>query len=949
MLLGNIFKSVKKNQRKIPVEGISFNSKTVKKNFIFFAIEGTKASGTKYIEEAIKHGASAIISEKRIKLENKKAAFFLVKDARKSLAEVSSTFYKKKPKHILAITGTNGKSSVSDFFYQILSLNKIPVASIGTLGIISKKYKKKIKLTSIDPPSLHKNLNILAKNKVEHVILEASSHGLDQKRLDCLNIKTGIFTNLSHDHLDYHKNMKSYFNSKMYLFKKLIHKNSKIITDEDIKEFKILKKIATKRKIKKITIGFKSGDIIILNAIYKNNKQFIKILVNKKIFVLEIPLIGFFQVKNLLMAILAAHQCGINYNKIFSQVKKINSVPGRLEQVVCLKNNSNIIIDFAHTPEALENSLNSLKKQFKREILLVFGCGGERDKKKRLIMGKIAKKYCKEVFVTDDNPRNENPEKIRNEIIKGCKEKARNIGDRKKAIDTAIKELKSNQTLLIAGKGHEQSQDYGNKIINFSDKKIIKEIVKKRKNYFKKYNYQDFLLNKAFGKNNIKNVKYNNVSINTKTIKKNNLFISIKGKNNDGHTYAKEALDKGAISSVISKNIKLLPKNKIIRVKNTFSSLINLAKVTRDNSLARIVGITGSVGKTTLKDLTSFILDNYGTVHCSPHSYNNKFGVSLSLSNLKKNIKYGIFEIGMDKKGEIEKLSKIVKPEIGVITNITGAHFKNFNTLSDIAKAKGEIIDNTIEGGTVILNKDDNFFNFFYNKAKLKKLNIISFSFENTADISLLNIKKTKNNYKLKIKVKNKIFFFIVPYFIKNYINNILACIAILFALNLDLKKIKRKFINFIIPSGRGDVKMVKKFKKSFMLVDESYNANPLSMLSAIENMKHYKIKKNSKKLIFLGDMLELGSKSKKLHKNLSIPINKSDIDKVFVYGKHIKETFKYLLKRKKGRIFNNFKEANDYFSKIINNNDLLMVKGSNATGLNKFTKNIKKGKTGVI
>ena len=566
MLLGNILKFVKNSQTKIPINGISFNSKKVKKNFIFFAIEGTKVSGVNYIKEAIKYGASAIVSEKKINLPNKKIVFILVKDSRKSLAQASSNFYKKKPKHIVAVTGTNGKSSVADFYYQILSLNKIPVASIGTLGILSKNYKKKIKLTSINPLALHKNLNFLAKNKINHVILEASSHGLVQKRLDYLNIKTGIFTNLSHDHLDYHKNMKHYLNAKMYLFKKLLHKDSKIVTDEDIKEYNDIKKISKKRNIKQINIGSKSGNLIILNCKYKNNKQFIEILINKKIYILETPLVGFFQIKNLLMAILAAHESGISYDKIFNQVKKIKSVPGRLEQIVSLKNNSNIIVDFAHTPAALENSLNALKKQFKREILLVFGCGGERDKKKRLLMGKIAKKYCKEVFVTDDNPRNENPKKIRNEIINGCKGKATNIGDRKKAIETAINILKPNETLLVAGKGHEKTQDYGNKVIKFSDKKVIKEAVKKRKNFIKKYNYHDFLLNTAFHKNNLKNIKYNNVSINTKTVKKNNLFICIKGKNYDGHMFAKEALNKGAIRSVISKNIKSIPRNKFIRV-----------------------------------------------------------------------------------------------------------------------------------------------------------------------------------------------------------------------------------------------------------------------------------------------------------------------------------------------------------------------------------------------
>ena len=949
MLLGKLLKFTNKKYRKIRVDSISFDSRKIKKKDIFFAIEGNQTSGTKFIKDAISKGASIIVSDKKTKYKNHKTPYLLVKDVRKSLAEASSNFYKKKPSNIIAVTGTNGKSSVANFFYQILSFNKISAASIGTLGIFSKNYSKKINLTSMDPLSLHKNLQILARNKVNHVILEASSHGLDQKRLDNLNIKTGIFTNFSQDHLDYHKNMKSYFNSKMYLFKNLLNKNSKIITDEENKEFKIIKNIANRRKIKKITIGSNSGNIKILYNKYKENKQIVKISVNSKIFLLKIPLIGYFQIKNLLMAILAASSCGLNQNKIFNQINKIKPVSGRLECVAHLNNNSNIIVDFAHTPDALEQSLIALKKQFKKEIVIVFGCGGERDKKKRLIMGKVAKKYCRKIFVTDDNPRNEDPEKIRNMIMKGCKKLAINIGNRKQAIKTAIKELGSNEILLVAGKGHEKTQDYGNKIINFSDKKVIVEIIKKRKYSIKKSNWSNLLAKKVFKNNSLNDVNYSGVSINTKNIKKNNLFFAIRGKKNDGHKFVKEAFKKGAIRSIVSTKKGQPFSNKIIKVKNTFSSLNDLAKVTRDATAAQIIGITGSTGKTTLKNLISFSLKNYGKVYYSPHSYNNKFGVPLSLSNLKSNTEYGVFEIGMDKKGEINNLSKIVKPEIAIITNISEAHIKNFNTLKDIAKAKSEIIDNISKDGNVILNRDDKFFRFLSNKAKKRGIRVISFSSKQKANISLLETKMIKNYYRLKIIVKNKIFYFNTKYSTNNFISNILACISVLSVLNLDLKNMKNKFANFSIPNGRGDIKIVKKFQKKFKFIDESYNANPLSMSSAIQNMNYYKREGNIKKLVFLGDMLELGKKSKKLHKKLSIIINKSDIDKVFVYGKHIKETFNLLSRNKKGKVFNNLKEAYDHFNKIVHNNDLLMVKGSNATGLNQFSKNIKKGYISAI
>ena len=315
MLLGNLLKSIKKDYQKIPFKGISFDSRKVKRKDIFFAIDGNKLSGIKFIEEAILKGAVAIISEKKPQKRSYSVPIIFVKDVRKSLSEACSNFYKKKPFNIIAVTGTNGKSSVVNFFYQILNFNKVPVASIGTLGIFAKNYVKKTNLTSLDSLSLHKNLELLAKKRVNNVILEASSHGLEQKRLDYLNIKTGVFTNLSHDHLDYHKSMKHYFDAKMHLFKNLLKKKSTIITDEDNKQFKVIKKISKTKKIKILTIGLNSGSIRILKNTYSEDKQIIKVYINSEIFFLEIPLIGYFQVKNLLMAILLAFNCGISIRK----------------------------------------------------------------------------------------------------------------------------------------------------------------------------------------------------------------------------------------------------------------------------------------------------------------------------------------------------------------------------------------------------------------------------------------------------------------------------------------------------------------------------------------------------------------------------------------------------------------------------------------------------------
>ena len=278
MLLKYLIENLPKKFRNLQIKGLALNSREVKTGFIFFAVNGTSSNGERYINQAIKKGAKVIICSNKCKLRNSKATIFKVRNLRKLLGEMTSKFYKKKPKNIFAITGTNGKTSVANFFYQILSSNNIPVASIGTLGI---KYKDKIfqtKLTSPDIITLHKYLQKIKERKIDNVIIEASSHGLDQNRLNNINFKAGVFTNFSQDHLDYHKTMKKYLNSKLILFSKLLPKKSYVISDSSLKQFSILKKISKKRKLKLLDI----------NAQNLKSNNF------------RAPLVGSFQMKNLL-------------------------------------------------------------------------------------------------------------------------------------------------------------------------------------------------------------------------------------------------------------------------------------------------------------------------------------------------------------------------------------------------------------------------------------------------------------------------------------------------------------------------------------------------------------------------------------------------------------------------------------------------------------------------
>ncbi len=941
MLLKNLIDNLNFKIGNEIVKGVSSDSRNVKKGDLFVSIKGNKFDGNKYIEEALSKGAKAIIYSGSLKKKYSNTILIKVDDTRSKLAEISSKFFKKKPKNIIAVTGTNGKTSIADFFHQILMLNKKPVGLIGTLGFKKNNNLKKRELTTSDTITLHRDLNEMKKSKIDNVILEASSHGLKQRRLDFLNINSGIFTNLSHDHLDYHKNMNNYLSAKLILFKKILKKNSTIITDSEIKQYPIFRRIEKERKLNLLSIGNLGNTFKILNHKIFNNYQLIRIEYNRKIYNLKINLYGSIQIKNLLMAVLASKMCGLNIKNIFRTINKIRSVDGRLEFVRKLPNQSRIFLDYAHTPEALKKAVISLQEHFNKKITLVFGCGGERDKPKRKLMGKIANKFGHKIYITDDNPRNENRNTIRKEILSVItNSNVREIPDRKKAIIHSLKNSDPYEIILIAGKGHERYQDFGKRKIFLSDKKVIKNFTSKKKEYKKhklKFNHE---IIKKIVKSQ-KDNSFRGVSINSKNIKRTSLFIAIKGKKNDGHNFLNEAIMNGASHCVVSKKVK--KKFKPIRVKNTFKFLKKLSQKKRDASSAKFIAVTGSTGKTTVKTMIGNMLKKYSKTYFSPQSYNNHYGVPLSLCNIEPEYYFGVFEVGMNKTNEIFRLSSLVKPHIGIITNISEAHLENFKNISDIAKAKSEIIYNIQKGGTIILNKDDKFFNFFKKIAENNYIKIRTFGYTNNSDVRFINLKKVKNNYFLKLQTSEGKILLPINSANKNYIMNIMCCLATLDELGLNHKNIKHFFKTFKPLKGRGIIRKVNKFGKTFYLVDESYNANPLSVKSAIENFSKIKTK-GKKKYFFFGDMMELGNKSHIYHKKAIKLINDTNINKTFVFGKRTSEVYKFIKKDKRGEIITSIEKFYTRISKILQNGDYLMIKGSNSTKLHKVSETFLKG-----
>lgn len=475
MLLGTIFIECFEDEKlsSIEITGITADSRQVLPGYVFVAIQGNQADGKQYITDALKRGACAIVTDLHIVLENLPVPLLRVRDVRHSLAKAAARFYGSQPETVVAVTGTSGKTSVVSFLRQIWTHVGLSAASIGTVGVVSPHRSDPIALTTPDPIILQRLLYELSNEGVTHTALEASSHGIDQGRLDGVYLTAAAFTNLGHDHMDYHICVEDYLRAKIRLFDTLLPQDfPALIFADDVYSQKVIDTV-TKAGRRVLTIGRK-GQFITINRIeHQRSKQCVECRLENNIYTFDLPLAGDFQVNNALMAAGLAIVTGVAPDKVFRSLETLQGAPGRLELVGKTKNNAPVYIDYAHKPEALEQVLLSVRPFTQGRLILVFGCGGDRDKEKRSLMGKIADNKADIVIITDDNPRTEMPEKIRQDILQVVP-KAIEIADRGEAISYAVRLLQAGDTLVIAGKGHENGQIIGQKTYPFSDRlKVI--------------------------------------------------------------------------------------------------------------------------------------------------------------------------------------------------------------------------------------------------------------------------------------------------------------------------------------------------------------------------------------------------------------------------------------------------------------------------------------------
>lgn len=459
------------------VYGVCADSRQASTGFAFFAIPGAKADGAKFANDAVARGASVVIGEGERPADlDRKIPYVRVADVRRALALAAAKVFPRQPQTMVAVTGTNGKTSVAAFVRQIWAALGEQAASVGTIGLVTPSGEVAGSLTTPDSVSLHELLDRLAEAGVTHMAMEASSHGLDQKRLDGVRLAAGAFTNLTRDHLDYHKTFDDYRAAKMRLFDTLLSAGAAAVVDADEEDASEVQEIAKQRGLRYFGVGRSGKNLQLVSAAIDGFAQRLEIVADGKKHSVKLPLVGAFQVSNALIAAGLAITTGSDTAKTLAALENLKGASGRLEYVG-EKNGAPIFIDYAHTPDALENALTALRPYVKNKLAIVFGAGGDRDPGKRPLMGAAAAKHADQIYVTDDNPRSEEPSAIRRTILAETRG-AMEIGDRTQAVRQAVHNLQKGDVLLVAGKGHETGQILRDRTIPYTDHDAVKAALK---------------------------------------------------------------------------------------------------------------------------------------------------------------------------------------------------------------------------------------------------------------------------------------------------------------------------------------------------------------------------------------------------------------------------------------------------------------------------------------
>ena len=917
----------------VEITGLASDSRDVRPGYLFAALAGTRATGVDFIPDALARGAAAVLAPEGTDPALAEGAS-LVTDAnpRLRLAVAASRYHAPQPEVVVCVTGTNGKTSVADFTRQIWRASGRKAASLGTLGVNADGAWRPLQHTTPDPIALHRVLAELAEDGIDHLALEASSHGLAQYRLDGVRVAAAAFTNVTRDHMDYHPDADAYFAAKAGLFERVMAADGTAVLNTDDERVAGLSARCRARGQRMLTFGTGDTDIRLLARQDTKEGQRLSIAAAGAVHEVALPLPGAFQALNALAALGLAMATGVEAADAIRALHGIDGVPGRLQRVAGHPAGAAVFVDYAHTPDALAAALRSVRPLIPGTLVVVFGCGGERDIGKRREMGEIAAKLADRVVVTDDNPRREDPASIRQAILDACPG-AEEIGDRARAIRTAIEGLGANDGLLIAGKGHEREQVVGDRAIAFDDAGVARSAVAgMSRPAHKAPLWTSAEATAATGGKAPEAWSATGVSIDSRSVEAGDLFVALAGPNHDGHDYVQAAFGRAAAAAMVSRRPETQPEGApLLLVVDTYDGLRSLAASARERSAAHVVAITGSVGKTGTKELLAGALAGCGTTLASAGNLNNHIGAPLSLARLPQGAAYGVFELGMNHPGEIAPLSQLVRPHTALITTIAAVHTEFFTGLDAVADAKAEIFEGLEPGGTAVLNRDNAYFDRLAAAARSAGAGrIVSFGENAQADARLLAWQPAASGGTVTASIDGAEIDYEIAFSGRHWALNSVAVLACAHAAGAPVEQAAGSLRTVSPVAGRGVRHRVPLADGAYELIDESYNASPAAMRAAIATLAEAApLAPGGRRIAVLGDMLELGQDAPRWHADLAGDLEAAGIDLVYTAGPLTAHLYKALDPDRRGSHVPDAESLTDILQAEIRAGDVVLVKGS--------------------
>ncbi len=913
------------------ITAVTVDSRKVTTGSLFIAVAGSQVDGHDFVAQAVDNGCSAIMVERgHLDLscyESSDVCVIEVKNSRNVYGIIAETLFSHPALEMtmVGVTGTNGKTTVT---YLLESLLRSVGKQAGIIGTICYRYHDRegerietpSSFTTPEPMLLQYTLRCMANAGVDTVIMEVSSHGLEQARLGRFRFDIAAFTNLSRDHLDYHKSMDAYFAAKTALFTEhLLDGGVAVITGRK-KDFtdpnswsERLKKICCNRHHLVLTCGAKGADIFPLTARADLRGSTVRLQSPQGESDIVSPLVGDFNVENIQTVFAVAMALGIETQVVCRAFLTAAGAPGRLQRIVPPVSSQSwlptVFVDYAHTPDALQQVIQTVSKLSHKTLFCVFGCGGDRDMGKRSLMGEVSGRYCDVVVLCDDNPRSEAPAKILESVAEGVVSAGMEchdaswllqrsgsekgfvvVSDRSAAIRLAITAAGADDIVLIAGKGHEQYQLTASGRRFFDDTLEAEEALGQ-------WRLQSLL--EACGGQCTgvveKDTAFSRVLTDSRKVSGNEIFLALKGEHFDGHDYVEQVVEAGAGCLILHQKPQQALPVPVIVTEDTERALGDLAawrrQIFKSSSKPVVAAITGSSGKTTVKEMCAAIfyeqwqdLDTVpaGRVLKTRGNFNNLIGLPLSLLPVTSRHKAIILEMGMNHPGEIARLTEIADPDIACIVNVHGAHLQGLGDIEGVSRAKGELFKGCGKETVLVVNGDDKRVLALADESSHKKIIFALTRNDKTtvADVWASDIRQLENEkqqFTLHRADESSVVVLQIPG--RHNVSNALAAAAIATAAGISVQRIAAGLSGFLPTDRRMQILAGPAGSR---IINDTYNANPESMKAGITVLSTLG---TGQRVAVLGDMLELGAKSDVLHGETGTYLAQSGIDYLGLLG----------------------------------------------------------------